>query len=271
MIETRVFEGVTQIKMSREIDGRALYWVAAYLVDGLLVDTGCSYTSEELVSFLKGKDVRLCVNTHFHEDHIGGNRDIINVLGVPIYAHPESVPLIGKRPELYPYQETVWGYPAPSAVAPVPEIIRTEHCSFTVMETPGHSAGHIALAEPSRGWFFTGDIFSREKPKFIRPEENVGQLIASMRRLMEVPAGRRVLFTSVGKIVEEGSAVLGASIEYLTGLAVSAKRLKGDGMGPEEIMKSLFGGEHDFARLTDGQYTTLNLVRSLLEVNDTGF
>ncbi len=82
---------------------------------------------------------------------------------------------------------------------------------------------------------------------------------------MEVPAGRHVLFTSVGKIVENGRAALGASVDYLTGLAGSAKRLKGEGMGPEDIMKELFGGEHDFARLTDGQYKTLNLVRSLLE------
>ncbi|MBP7736390.1 MAG: MBL fold metallo-hydrolase [Spirochaetes bacterium] len=265
MIESSVFEEVIQIRMSREIGGRALYWVAAYLVDGLLIDTGCSYTSKELLSFLAGKDVRLAVNTHFHEDHVGGNRDIINALGIPVYAHPDSVPLIGKRQELFPYQEMVWGHPAPSVVEPVPEIIRTEHCSFTVMETPGHSAGHIALAEPARGWFFTGDIFSREKPKFIRPEENIGQTIASMRRIMEVPAGRHVLFTSVGKIVENGRAALGASVDYLTGLAGSAKRLKGEGMGPEDIMKELFGGEHDFARLTDGQYTTLNLVRSLLE------
>jgi len=49
MIETTVFEGITQIRMSREIGGNPVYWVAAYLVDGLLVDTGCSYTAENLV------------------------------------------------------------------------------------------------------------------------------------------------------------------------------------------------------------------------------
>jgi len=271
MIETTVFEEITQIRMSREIDGRALYWVAAYLVDGLLIDTGCSYTSKELLSFLAGKNVRLAVNTHFHEDHVGGNRDIIDALGIPIYAHLESIPLIGKRPDLFPYQETVWGYPAPSVVAPVTEIIRTEHCSFMVMETPGHSAGHIALVEPDRGWFFTGDIFSREKPKFIRPEENIGRLIGSMKRIMEVPCGRHVLFTSVGKIVVDGRAALGSCSDYLAGLAADARRLNGEGRPPEEIMKSLFGEEHDFARLTNGQYTTLNLVRSLLEVNEAGF
>ena len=33
---------VTEIKMGRSLDGRtALYWVAAYLIDGILIDTGC--------------------------------------------------------------------------------------------------------------------------------------------------------------------------------------------------------------------------------------
>lgn len=49
MIEIGAFEEITQIRMSREIGGKPVYWVAAYLVDGLLIDTGCSYTARELV------------------------------------------------------------------------------------------------------------------------------------------------------------------------------------------------------------------------------
>jgi len=55
VIETAEFEQVTQIRMSRELDGKPVYWVAAHLVDGLLIDTGCSHTSQELASFLEGK------------------------------------------------------------------------------------------------------------------------------------------------------------------------------------------------------------------------
>lgn len=267
MIETRVYEEVTQIKMSREINGKPAYWVAAYLVDGLLIDTGSSYTSQEMASFLKGCDVRIAVNTHFHEDHVGGNRDIMESCNIDIYAHPDSIPLIAGRPFLYPYQEIVWGYPAASIVKPVPELIRTGHCSFTVIETPGHSVGHIALAELSKGWFFTGDLFSREHPKFIRPEENIGAIMGSMRSLCNAAPGRLVLFTSVGKIIEDGRAALTECLEYLSGLAFEVKKLESKGLGAEEIMEQMFGGEHDFARLTNGQFSTLNLVRSLREVD----
>ena len=66
MIESNYFEEVMQIKMGRDIEGQVFYWVAAYLVDGLLIDTGCMYTAEELVDFLEGKTLNLAVNTHYH-------------------------------------------------------------------------------------------------------------------------------------------------------------------------------------------------------------
>jgi glyoxylase-like metal-dependent hydrolase (beta-lactamase superfamily II) len=104
MLEATHFEEVTQIRMSRELEGKAVYWVAAHLVDGLLVDTGCSHTAGELVDFLGEEDLRLVVNTHPHEDHTGADQEIMARFGVDIYAHPRSIPLIADRLELHPYR-----------------------------------------------------------------------------------------------------------------------------------------------------------------------
>jgi glyoxylase-like metal-dependent hydrolase (beta-lactamase superfamily II) len=87
MLEIRQFEDVTQIRMSREVDVKPLYWVAAYLVDGLLIDTGCSFTAGELVDYLEKCPPDLAVNTHYHEDHIGANRRIQMRFGINIYTH----------------------------------------------------------------------------------------------------------------------------------------------------------------------------------------
>ncbi len=38
---------ITQIRMGRNIDGQVLYWGAAYLVDNLLIDTGCHHTANK--------------------------------------------------------------------------------------------------------------------------------------------------------------------------------------------------------------------------------
>ena len=110
MIEIRTFEGIIQIRMSREIGGKPAYWVASYLVDGLLVDTGCSYTAGELMSYLEKNPPKWVVNTHYHEDHIGANRLIRERFGIHIHAHPRAVPLIGQAATLFPYQEQVWGW-----------------------------------------------------------------------------------------------------------------------------------------------------------------
>jgi glyoxylase-like metal-dependent hydrolase (beta-lactamase superfamily II) len=266
MIEIREFEQVIQIRLSRELEGNALYWVAAYLVDGLLIDTGCRYTSGELASYLSTKNISRVVNTHFHEDHVGGNKDIMTKFGVDIYAHPDSIPFIARTPMLYPYQEVVWGHPEPTDVKPIPEIITTDKYSFRVIETPGHCAGHVALMELSKGWCFSGDIFARENIKCIRPEEDIGKLISSMRRILATAGGRLVLFTSVGKIVEDGRRALSSCIDYLTDMAGKVKKMALDNHSVDEIVNMLFGGEHPFFNLTDGQYTSHNLIRSLLEM-----
>lgn len=252
--------------MSRELDGAPVYWVAAYLVDGLLIDTGCSHTARDLASFLEGRDLSRAVNTHYHEDHTGGNHAIMARFGIDIHAHPASIPLIADRFDLYPYQEIAWGYPVPTKVKPVPDVVKTRHHGFHVVETPGHCADHICLFEPTTGWCFTGDLFARENPKFIRPEENVGEIVRSMRRVMELPAERLVLFTAVGKVIQDGRMALGRCIDYLTGLAAQVRGLHDAGMTVGEIVQREFGGEHPFAGLTDGQFSTENLVRSLLEM-----
>jgi ribonuclease/clavin/mitogillin len=264
MIEIGQFEDITQIRMSRVIDGVPIYWVSAYLVDGLLIDTGCSYTAEELASYLKEKKLDMVVNTHFHEDHVGCNYRIKEMFDIDIYAHPESVPLIGKEAFLYPYQEAVWGYPEPTEVKPIPMILQTEHFTFDVIETPGHSVGHVALLEKDKGWCFSGDIFSREVLKFIRPEEDMGVTVGSMKKLMDYDTERLILLTSVGKIIENGREALETCIDYLEDLSGKAKELRDKGRTVDDIIKDLFGGEHNFAELTNGQYTTENLVSSVL-------
>ena len=266
MIETGQFEDIIQIRMSRVMDGVPIYWVSAYMVDGLLIDTGCSYTAEEMAAYLKDKKVDMVVNTHFHEDHVGCNYLIKDMPDVAIFAHPESIPLIGKKAFLYPYQETVWGYPVPTEVKPIPDVIKTKHFTFDVIETPGHSVGHVALVEKNKGWCFSGDIFSRETLKFIRPEEDMGVTVDSMKKLLDCNAERLILLTSVGKIIEDGRGAFGRCIAYLEDLSGKAKSLRDKGRTVEEIMAKLFGGEHYFAEMTNGQYTTENLVCSVLKM-----
>jgi glyoxylase-like metal-dependent hydrolase (beta-lactamase superfamily II) len=82
MIETRRLNGVTQIKMARKINGKPSYWVSAYLVDGLLIDTGCSHCADEFAGCFDRGEVNLAVNTHYHEDHVGANKQLQYKFGI---------------------------------------------------------------------------------------------------------------------------------------------------------------------------------------------
>ncbi len=265
MIRVNTLDEIVQFNMGREVDGKVLYWVSAYLVDGLLIDTGCHYTAEELTDILQNYPLAKVVNTHYHEDHIGGNRLIKEKLGVDIWAHPASIPLIRKKPFLYSYQEMVWGYPEITEVKPlVGDEIKTGRYNFKVIETPGHCPDHISLAEPSRGWCFSGDLFVSEKPRFIRREEDTGKIVESMQKLINLPF-EISLYTAMGRVVWDGKRALRECVAYLTQLSRQAGKLRQQGLSPPHIRDALLGRESTMAQLTDGEFSSENLIKSLLE------
>jgi hypothetical protein len=66
--------------------------------------------------------------------------------------------------------------------------------------------------------------------------------------------------------VENGRKALEECVRNIRALSRKAKDLQAQGKTVAEIMKALFGGEHPRAQRTDGQFTTENLIRSVLEM-----
>nr|MDO8135598.1 MBL fold metallo-hydrolase [Candidatus Njordarchaeum guaymaensis] len=264
MIEINHLEEVTQIKLSREMNGKPLYWAATYLVDGLLIDSGPKHTADELVNFLKKQNVKYVINTHHHEDHIGANYVLQQKLGIKIYAHPKEIPLINQVPKLLQYQQVVWGFPEPTKVHPSPNKIETENFRFNIVETPGHTTGHIAVLESEKGWCFAGDLFVTERPKAFRPFEDSSEIIKSMRKLVRLPTRRLILFTALGRIVQDGRLALQSCADYLEDLSRKAKDLAKKGLSVTAIREQIIGKDTSLAPLTEGDFSADNLIRSIL-------
>ncbi|RME55902.1 MAG: MBL fold metallo-hydrolase, partial [Caldilineae bacterium] len=72
MIHIQQHGPITAIRMARSLLGRPIYWTTAYLLDGLLIDSGPPCLAADLVRTLAGARVEQIVVTHCHEDHIGG-------------------------------------------------------------------------------------------------------------------------------------------------------------------------------------------------------
>jgi glyoxylase-like metal-dependent hydrolase (beta-lactamase superfamily II) len=264
-------DSVTQIKMSRSVGGLPLMWVSAYLIDDLLVDTGCNYTKLELVDFMKNRSLSTIVNTHHHEDHVSGNHLLQSSRGVSILAHPLAVPLLKLRPKLYPYQELTWGYPDPSEAEPVGDVIITENHEFRVIHVPGHSFDHIAIVETKEGWVFVGDLFISIKLVAGRLDENQWHIISSLKKIRELSP--RILFTAVNDPVNDAMSVLDRSISLRQETGNKILKLHNDGLTKAQILNEVFGKEAMFDRMgmkltykefTQGQYSTENLVETFI-------
>jgi glyoxylase-like metal-dependent hydrolase (beta-lactamase superfamily II) len=263
MLATVKYEQVTQIKLCRYTDFIPGTCVSAYLVDSLLIDSGPAHTAEELTEFLKDKGVKTVINTHHHEDHIAANDLLKERYGVEILAHPLAVSKINQPAKLYPYQEEVWGYPIPSRVKEIGNTVTANHFHFEVVHTPGHDRDHICLFEPKNGWLFAGDLFFSTHPNVARPMDDVRQIIADLKRVRDLTP--RVLFPAPGKVITEPVPVLEQTIQYLEDLGQKVMELHKKGLSPAEVVQQIFGNESPLAELTQQQWSSLNVVKSLLK------
>jgi len=266
MISVEDIGAVRKFRLTRSILGRGRYYTAAYWVDGLMIDTGCSYTVSELLTALEKLNLQRIVNTHAHEDHIGANAALAKRFGAEIFVHPLAIPVLalprGQR-HLNPYQVVMWGYPEPSSAASIPETIETAHHRFNVIHTPGHSPDHICLYEPNEGWLFSGDTYIGGKDRALRADYNVWQIIASLKKLSLLDVD--LIFTASGNVRKNGSAALKEKIAYLESVGEKTLELHHQGLSYRRIRRTLFGREMLIAYVTLGHFTGKHLVRSFIE------
>jgi glyoxylase-like metal-dependent hydrolase (beta-lactamase superfamily II) len=263
MLKATQVGDVTEIKMGRSIDGEtALYWVAAYLIGGILIDTGCDFSKKELADFLKGKQVSLIINTHHHEDHVGGNALLARQSGLGAMAHPKAIPLMNRKYDLYPFEVELWGYPEPSTATPIGTAVKEGGVSLRVIETPGHCRDHISLLEEERRILFSGDIWVGERPKTARVEEDVHQLISDLRKFEELRP--KIMLASLGKVVSEPQQVIRRTRVYLEETRDEVRRLHSEGKSSEQILEELFGRESVLAEATQYQLSTKIFIESFL-------
>lgn len=269
------YGSVTRFDMARDLPKRFLYWTICYYVDGMLVDTGCAHCAPDLLHALADKPLERIVNTHTHEDHIGGNGPLQRLasardsnLRVEIYVHPLGLPvLVDPRhaQPLHPYRRVFWGWPEPCQGRAVAdgEIIKTEHHAFQALYTPGHSHDHLCLYEPSQGWLFSGDLFVGGKDRAIRQGSDIWAIIASLKRIAALPV--EWLFAGSARVRQSPAQELADKIEYYESLGQQMLDLHRRGFSETQIMRRLCGGPMTVERVTIGHFSRRWLVRAYLQ------
>ncbi len=192
------------------ITGFPPYAINAYLVADVLVDAMTKRDARRIKKALRGQAVSAHALTHAHPDHQGASHSVCEELGIPLWvgeqdvAAAEDPALIAQRQPDHPIN-TLFSKVMTGPAHPVSRVLREgdEVGGFTVLDTPGHSAGHISLWREADGTLILGDVLNNQHPLLGFPRglrEPLGIFTpdpernrASIRRLGELEP-RTVLF-----------------------------------------------------------------------------
>jgi glyoxylase-like metal-dependent hydrolase (beta-lactamase superfamily II) len=265
MIKTEDIGEVRKFHLARTLLARGWYFTTAYWVDGLLIDTGCLYTIDELVRAARDLRIDCIVNTHSHEDHVGANAALQDTRRAPVLAHPKALHILSDPSVngLRPYQRLLWGLPPACHGKPVGDFLETEHHRFHVVHTPGHTPDHICLFEPTQGWLFVGDTYIGGQDQALRADYNIWEIISSLKKLEALKPS--VLFPGSGTVRQEATEELARKIAYLEETGKKVLDLHHKGWSTRRIRRKVLGSDWKLNWLTLGHFNAMHLVRSYIE------
>ncbi len=158
-----------------QLDGFPPDLLNVYLLEEVLIDSGLRFDEGRILRQLKGHDVGAHALTHAHPDHLGSSHAVCARLELPFWVGAADAPAAEDPAEL---ARRLFRIPVRKGRIPNHPILRlmmqtqvggghpvarrlTEGdtvAGFTVLETPGHSAGHIAFWRASDRVLIAGDV-----------------------------------------------------------------------------------------------------------------
>jgi hydroxyacylglutathione hydrolase len=135
-----------------------------YLLGDVLVDAGTARAGRRIAALLGGRPVAAHAVTHAHPDHAGGSATVAEALGVPVWAGAVDAPYVEAGHAMSadtvaaPLLERAGSWPPVPVARRLAEGDDVGH-GFTVLDVPGHSAGHIAFWREADRTLVCGDVF----------------------------------------------------------------------------------------------------------------
>jgi glyoxylase-like metal-dependent hydrolase (beta-lactamase superfamily II) len=148
--------------------------VNAYVLGDVLVDAGMPMHGKKLPGKLGGHTITAHTLTHAHPDHVGGSKNVVDALGVPFWAPEgdaaavEAGVAVQKDSKVKKLVELTAKFPP----VPIARRLREgdEVAGFTVLDTPGHSPGHISFWRESDRTLICGDVWFHINFLTLRPQ-----------------------------------------------------------------------------------------------------
>ncbi len=142
--------------------------INCYIIEDVLIDAGIRSSSGIILKALKDKSIAKHALTHAHADHQGSSKIICESLNIPLLCSEsekefaENGSVITEYPNpnhiISKFQKQFWagkGHPVSKTLKEGDEI-----GGFTVLETPGHSRGHLSFFREKDGVLIVGDVLT---------------------------------------------------------------------------------------------------------------
>ena len=256
MIAIERYDDVTRIRMSSVGSRLAGLDVSAYVVRGVLVDSGFPHVRDEFATALAGQRLSGAIVTHWHEDH-AGNVALLAERGIPLQVAPGTLDLLRAHPPIRAYRRLAWGWP-PAFTATHESFA---HDTLRFIHTPGHSPEHHVVWDAERGTLFSGDLWLGVRARVMHESEDPRTIVESLRCVAALRPER--MFDAHRGIVPTPVAALEAKAEWLTHVIGEIERRLAEGWSERAIVREVLGGEERSAWFSGGEYARVNLVRAV--------
>jgi hydroxyacylglutathione hydrolase len=141
--------------------------INVYLIEDVLVDAATRRAGRRILRQLEGRDVSAHALTHAHADHQGASREVCDKLGIPFWVSERDADA-AERPELIRERQPdaainrliwkAWAGPGRQVDRRLRE--GDVVAGFEVLDTPGHSAGHVSYWRDSDRVLIAGDVLN---------------------------------------------------------------------------------------------------------------
>src|SRR3954471_10932794 len=142
--------------------------VNTYLLGDVLVDTGMRTSAGKIREALGDREIKAIALTHAHGDHGGSARKLAHDWGVPVWigaahrAGAETGKGVAKSPYDKPGLSLIAGAMGNMPSVSIARDLREGDeltAGFTVLDTPGHSPGHVSFWRESDRVLLCADVF----------------------------------------------------------------------------------------------------------------
>src|SRR4051794_7437365 len=158
------------------VPGHPAHAFNVHVVGGTIVDAATRHAAQRILRAIKDLKITAHAVTHGHSDHQGSSAALVDALGVPFWAPAAEAgalragdnATLSKDNAITRWQRKHWMGPAVRVDRELREGDELD-AGFVVLETPGHSPGHLSYWREEDRTLIGGDVLFGRHPITGRP------------------------------------------------------------------------------------------------------